>query len=52
MSSTNMQNKFMQDIKKILLISSSNLETVKNIDFKIYDRQNQFGEEKEDEVFN
>lgn len=51
MTSSNMQNKFMQDIKKILLISSSNLETVKNIEFKIYDKQNQFGEEKEDKVF-
>jgi hypothetical protein len=27
------------------------LETVKNIEFKIYDKQNQFGEEKEDIVF-
>lgn len=51
MTSTNMQTKFMQDIKKILLISSSNLETIKSINFKIYDGQNQFGEEKEDKVF-
>ena len=40
MSSTGMRAKFMQDIKKILLVSASNLETVKNIDFRIYDKEN------------